>query len=213
MKLNDNALTTVEDVAEFIGMDIENIPDNVKNNLIRLINAYSGYVESETGRKFKQEKRIEKHESVGNQNLVLREYPIVSVESIRDIKSDTMISPGSYDWKQDGEIGVVYMDSGWPVKGYSGGLSGDIRLLSRYLEVTYTAGYILPKDATEEQPSTLPADIQWAVWQMVQQQWNLSSNGANGLAAFSISDVSWTFDKEINPQVQGILNQYTRYAC
>lgn len=210
--LKDNALTTVEDMLEFMGMDPDATPQPVKNNLIRLINAYSDYVENATGRKFKQSKYTEKHESVGYQNLILREYPIVSIESIRDITSNTNIAKSSYDWQQEGEIGVVYMDSGWPKKGYRAGLSGDIQLLSRYLKVVYTAGYILPKDATEESPATLPSDLQWVVWQLVQQQWNLSSNGANGLSAFSISDVSWTFDKELDPQVASILSQYKRFG-
>lgn len=211
-KLQDNALTTVEDVLEFIGMEAESTPPSVKNNLIRLVNAYSDHVESTTGRKFRQAQYVERHESTGFQSIVLREYPIVSVESIRDINSGMFFGPTDYDWKQDGEAGVIYFDGGWPMKGYRGGLSNDIRLLSRYLEISYTAGYVLPKDATEEVPATLPADLQWAVWQMVQQQWNLSSNGANGLAAFSISDVTWTFDKETNPQVNSVLEQYTRFC-
>lgn len=210
-ELNNNALTTVEDTAEFMGMDIQHIPPAVKNNLTRLINAYSDYVESTTGRKFRQDRYTERHESIGSQSLVVKEYPIVSIESIRDV-SGGILEPSSYDWKQDGETGVIYLDSGWPMKGYRLGLSNDIRLLSRYLEVIYTAGYILPKDATNDRPATLPSDLQWAVWQMVQQQWNLSSNGANGLSAFSISDVSWTFDKEQDPQVNMVLNQYMRFG-
>ncbi len=212
VKLKDNALTTVEDMLEFIGMDAENTPDSVKNNLTRLINAYSDYVESTTGRKFRKAQYVERHESTGFQSLVLREYPIVSVEFIRDVNSGAVFEPDAYDWKQDGEAGVIYFDSGWPMKGYREGLSNDVRLLSRYLEISYTAGYVLPKDADEENPATLPGDLQWAVWQMVQQQWNLSSNGANGLAAFSISDVTWTFDKETNPQVSSVLGQYTRFC-
>ena len=210
--LNDNALTTVEDTAEFMGMDAENIPPPVKNNLIRLINAYSDYVESTTGRRFKQEQYRERHESIGHQSLVVRQYPIVSVESVSDVNGGGCLEQSSYDWKQDGDTGVIYLDSGWPMKGYRSGLSSDIRLLSRYLEIIYTAGYILPKDATDDQPATLPADLQWAVWQMVQQQWNLSSNGANGLSAFSISDVTWTFDKEQDPQVNRVLNPYMRFG-
>ena len=79
--------------------------------------------------------------------------------------------------------------------------------------MTYTAGYVLPKDATEEEPETLPYDLQMIVWQIVQQQWSLAKNGANGLAAFSISDVSWTFDKELGSQVQDIINSYKRVEC
>lgn len=212
VRLNNNALTTVEDTMEFMGMDPENTPGAVKNNLSRLINGYSDYVESMTGRKFRQAKYTERHESVGSQSLVVREYPIVAVESIRDINGSGSMEPSSYDWQQDGEMGVIYLDSGWPMKGYRSGLSNDIRLVSRYLEVVYTAGYILPRDATAEHPATLPGDLQWAVWQLVQQQWNLSNNGANGLSAFSISDVTWTFDKGTNPQVDSILNQYMRFC-
>lgn len=91
VRLNDNALTTVFDALEFIGMDPDTAPDSVKNNLTRLINAYSDYLESTTGRKFRRSRYVEKHESVGNQNLVLREYPIVSVESIRDINSGAIL--------------------------------------------------------------------------------------------------------------------------
>ena len=47
---------------------------------------------------------------------------------------------------------------------------------------------------------------------MVQQQWNLANNGANGLAAFSISDVSWTFDHALSEQVQAVINQYMRWT-
>lgn len=212
VRLNDNALTTVPDTLEFMGMDPDTVPDPVRNNLIRLINAYSDYMESTTGRKFKRNRYVERHESVGNQNLVMREYPIVSVESIRDVNGGANLEPSQYDWEQGGDTGVIYMDSGWPMKGYRTGLSNDIRLVSRYLEVIYIAGYILPKDATAKQPATLPGDLQWAVWQLVQQQWNLSSNGANGLSAFSISDVTWTFDKGLDPQVGSILNQYMRFC-
>ena len=76
----------------------------------------------------------------------------------------------------------------------------------------YQAGYVLPKDATEERPADLPYDLQYIVWQMVQQQWNLANNGANGLAAFSISDVSWTFDHALGEQVQAVINQYMRWT-
>ena len=51
------------------------------------------------------------------------------------------------------------------------------------------------------------------IWQIVQQQWSLAENGANGLSAFSISDVSWTFDKELGSQVQDIINSYKRVEC
>lgn len=212
--LAGNALATLGDVMELIGLDPEDedIPKATKDNLERLINAASSYIETMTGRRFARQDYVERHYGSGSQELCLEQYPIVRIERITDIENDRDISPGSYSIDEAGRIGVVYRDEGWAARGYTGGLAGDVTMGRRYLKVAYTAGYILPKDATEERPSDLPYDLQSIVWQMVQQQWGLASNGANGLAAFSISDVSWTFDKELGSQVQDVLSRYRRWA-
>ncbi len=209
-KLRENALTTLEDMAEFMGMDLESLPEATKNNIIRLINAASSYIETVTGRKFRKQEYTEKHFASGYQELCLNQYPILAVESVMDDEGRTL---SGYSFEDTGEYGVLFRDEGWAVKGYRQGLSDDIRLSSRYLMVKYTAGYVLPKDATEEEPETLPYDLQMIIWQIVQQQWSLAENGANGLSAFSISDVSWTFDKELGSQVQEIINSYKRVEC
>ena len=209
-KLRENALTTLEDMVEFMGMDLESLPEATKNNIIRLINAASAYIETVTGRKFRKQEYTERHFASGYQELCLNQYPILSVESVEDDEGGTL---SGYSFTDTGEYGVLFRDEGWAVKGYRQGLSDDIRLSSRYLTVKYTAGYVLPKDATEEEPETLPYDLQMIIWQIVQQQWSLAENGANGLSAFSISDVSWTFDKELGSQVQDIINSYKRVEC
>lgn len=209
-KLRENALTTLVDMAEFMGMDLESLPEATKNNIIRLINAASSYIETVTGRKFRKQEYTEKHFASGYQELCLNQYPILAVESVVDDEGRELTG---YSFDDTGEYGVLFRDEGWAVKGYRQGLSDDIRLSSRYLMVKYTAGYVLPKDATEEEPETLPYDLQMIIWQIVQQQWSLAENGANGLAAFSISDVSWTFDKELGSQVQEIINSYRRVEC
>lgn len=110
----------------------------------------------------------------------------------------------------DGEIGVLYKDNGWAFRGYAGGLAYDFLYPTRYLEVKYTAGYVLPKDATEDDPCTLPYDLQNVVWGIVQQEFATMQNGAQGLSAFSISDVSWTFDKEPRQSWLATIGLYTR---
>lgn len=210
--LAENALTTLDDAMEFMGMDPEDesIPKMVKNNLERLINGASSYIESMTGRKFRRQDYQENHYGSGSQELCLNQYPIVKVDRITDMENAMEIAPASYSLLEYGHIGVVYRDAGWTYEGYIGGLANDKVAGRRYLKVQYTAGYILPKDATEEEPSDLPYDLQMIVWQMVQQQWTITSKGANGLAAFSISDISWTFDKELSSQVQEVINNYRR---
>ena len=89
-------------------------------------------------------------------------------------------------------------------------ISGDYLAPQRYLLVEYTAGYVLPKDATADSPCTLPADLESLVWEMVEQEYQLRINGAQGLAAFSISDVSWTFDKTQKDSWISTINRYRR---
>ena len=210
--LAKNALTTLEEMMEFMGMDSDDasIPNRAKNNLERLINGASSYIETMTGRHFGKLDYQENHYGSGSQELCLNQYPIRKIDQIQDTENGIAIDPESYSLVEYGHIGVVYRDEGWPYRGYVGGLANDKVAGKRYLKVAYTAGYILPKDAAEGEEPDLPYDLQYVVWQMVQQQWTLALNGANGLSAFSISDISWTFDKELNSQVQEVISKYTR---
>ena len=67
------------------------------------------------------------------------------------------------------------------------------------------------KDATEDEPSDLPEDIVAIVWGIAEQEFSILRNGAQGLAAFSISDVSWTFDKEPRASWMETLAHYMRW--
>ncbi len=136
--------------------------------------------------------------------------PYTNVEYVKDTTDGSIIPPEEYDYTVDGEIGVLYKDNGWTFRGYVGGLSYDFLLAARYLEVKYTAGYVLPKDATEDDPCTLPADLQGVVWGIIQQEFSIMQNGAQGLSAFSISDVSWTFDKNPRESWLTTIGYYTR---
>ena len=62
-----------------------------------------------------------------------------------------------------------------------------------------------------DSPSTLPADLEAVIWNMVAQQEAIIENDAAGLSAFSISDVSWTFDKNISETWQTIISKYRRW--
>lgn len=208
--LAGNAMTTLSDLMGFMGMTT--VDDATKDNLERLINAASAYIETMTDRKFARKEYVENHHPTGYQELCLKQYPIRFVTSVVDTDCEKVMEPDSYSYEDTGEIGVLYKDSGWALSGYYGGLANDMIAVKRCLRVTYEAGYIMPKDATAENPSDLPYDLQYVVWQMVQQQWNLANNGANGLSAFSISDVSWTFDKELSTQVQNVISRYMRWT-
>ena len=210
IELASNALTTLETVKEMLGMLAEESAPQVDNVLIRLINAASAWVETMTERKLGKNDYRQKCRGTGSQELVLKHYPIVSVQSVVEIGSGKVLPPQSYDFDEKGDIGVLYREEGWPYRGYPGGLSGDYLAPQRYLLVEYTAGYVLPKDATADSPCTLPADLESLVWEMVEQEYQLRINGAQGLAAFSISDVSWTFDKTQKDSWISTINRYRR---
>ena len=159
----------METVKEMMGIPTEESDPQVDNVLIRLINAASAWVETMIERKLGKNDYRQKCRGTGSQELVLKHYPIVSVQSVTEIGSGKVLSPESYDFDEKGDIGVLYREEGWPYRGYPGGLSGDYLAPQRYLLVEYTAGYVLPKDATADSPCTLPADLESLVWEMVEQ--------------------------------------------
>lgn len=195
-KLANNALTTLEDVKIMLGIAPDDVDEQRDAMLVNLINYASAWIERMTGRKLGRQQYTQRYVASGTQELVLLQWPIINVEYVKDTTDGSIIPPEEYDYTVDGEIGVLYKDNGWTFRGYVGGLSYDFLLAARYLEVKYTAGYVLPKDATEDDPCTLPADLQGVVWGIIQQEFSIMQNGAQGLSAFSISDVSWTFDQE-----------------
>ena len=209
VRLADNAMTTLADTLERLGIDEADASTAVKNNVIRLINAASAWVETITGRKFGRATYVHRYPSPDAQELVLQQYPILAVEYVKDVASGVPFDPATYDFTMEGNIGVLYRDEGWPFRGFRYGLANDVKMPSRSLEVKFTAGYILPKDATEEEPSDLPWDITAIVWGIAEEEFSVLANGSQGLAAFS--DVSWTFDKEPRASWMETLGHYMRW--
>jgi len=210
VELASNAMTTLDAMLEILGITPDNANAEVRNNIIRLINSASSWIENMLGRTLGRAEYVQPYYGSDAQELVLRQYPIRSVDYVRD-NAGNEIPSDEYDYVMTGNIGVLYKDTGWKFKGYIDGLANDYIASKRYLEVKYTAGYILPKDGTEEEPSDLPYDIQGVVWGIVQQEFSIMRNGAQGLSAFSISDVSWTFDKEPRKSWTDTINRYLRY--
>ena len=209
--LASNAMTTLEATMERLGIDPATADTTVKNNIIRLVNSASQWVETVTGRKFGKQTYTHRYPASGSQELVLQQYPIRSIEYIKDTERGVEISQNLYDYTMEGDVGVVYKDDGWAFRGYVEGLAYDYTNARRYLEVKFTAGYILPKDGTETEPADLPADLMWIVWGIAEQEFSIIRNGAQGLSAFSVSDVSWTFDKEPRGSWLDTLGRYCRW--
>lgn len=195
LKLTPGAMSTVEIVKAVKSIPADDASYDVFLTL--LINYASGWIERTAGRRFGLARYRESARGDGLQELVLEHYPIREIHSITDTESGAEVDPAVYSFDKYGHVGVVYRDRGWGRRGYPTGLVPDHVLSKEYLFVDYTAGYVLPKDVTDTTPADwiLPADLQGVIWQIVAMELDLADNGAEGLASFGISDVSWTFDK------------------
>ena len=206
--LANNALTTLDRMKLMLDLDDE--ADERTCALVELlINKASSWVERQVGRPLGKSAYREFYDADGQQELVTLKYPIISVDYVKE--AGRLVPPELYDYGQTANIGVIYRDDGWLRAGYRRGLANDIIETKRNIEVCYTAGYVLPKDATDEEPQTLPADLEGLVWDMVSQAYANMQNGSQGLKSFSISDVSWTFDKSTPAAWLQIVNLYRRY--
>ena len=205
--LAENALTTLERMKMMLGL-----PDatDERTDLIisLLINRASAWIERQTGRHLGKKAYRQWYDADGQQELVTDEYPIISVEYVKEQGAE--VDPSSYDYSQTGNVGVIYRDEEWLKAGYRKGLAYDIVAPKRVIEVSYTAGYVLPKDATEDDPQTLPADLEGLLWDMVSQIYTNLQNGSMGLSSFTISDVTWVFDKTQNSEWMQLINLYRR---
>ena len=206
--LADNALTTLDRMKLMLGLS--DIEDERTNEIVTLlINRASSWIERQIGRHLGKRSYRQFYDADGQQELVTLEYPIVSVEYVKEDGKE--VDPKSYDYAQTAEIGVIYRDEGWLKAGYRSGLAYDVVATKRVIEVSYTAGYVLPKDATDDDPQTLPADLEGLLWDMVSQAYTSLQNGSQGLSSFSISDVTWNFDKSTPESWQQLINLYRRY--
>ena len=206
--LANNAMTTLERMKLMLGLS--DIEDERTNEIIEmLINKASSWIERQVGRHLARNKYHQWYDANGQQELVLIEYPIIEVEFVKE--NGVLVNPSQYDYGQTGEIGVIYRDEGWLKAGYRIGLAYDMVYPKQAIEVSYTAGYVLPKDATDDDPQTLPADLEGLLWEIVSQAYTGLQNGSMGLSSFTISDVSWNFDKSTHSEWTQLINLYRRY--
>lgn len=155
MSLNMNALTILSTCKTHLGIATDvSTHDSI---IEQLINAASDAIESYCNRKFKSQEHTETYDGNGSEYLVLRHYPISAVSAVSENGSDLSADDEDYEILTD--EGILYREVGW---------SED----ARNIDVTYTAGYVLPQDADEETPATLPEALSVACIMYVKAVYN-----------------------------------------
>ena len=201
IELASNALTIPERV-----MLLTDIPYEQYDAIVMLINQASAAIETEMRRRLGTQSYSERVKPTGSQELILSQWPILEVRRVEI--GGRELPPAAYSI-EDG--GVLYKDDGWPWRGYPYGLAYDPVMTSKNVLIEYTAGYILPKDATESEPATLPADIEGLCMEMVSTAYSKArSGGGAGLRAFSISDVHWEWAAETPASWTAVIERYRR---
>ncbi|OMD05748.1 phage head-tail connector protein [Paenibacillus sp. FSL R5-0636] len=133
-------LTTIDRLQKAMGVQ----GDSYEDEMLQIqIAASSQVIENYCKRSFKLQSYIERHSGNSSSSYInLRNYPVESIEEV--------VIPGKpvgdYELLEEGRI---FCPSGWPVGEHN-------------IKVTYTAGYVLPGDATTEKPRTLPEVLELA---------------------------------------------------
>lgn len=139
MPLNDNALTSLVAVKEYLKIDDT---DTSKDALLEgLINAGSNIIENYCKRSFKEQTYTdEEYDGTGTKNLPLNNFPVSTITSIKI--DGVLIDVTEYKTRLSSGI-VVRLDSTWP--------EGIMNI-----KVSYTAGY-----------ASVPPDIELAAKHLV----------------------------------------------
>ncbi|QCT02719.1 hypothetical protein E6C60_2004 [Paenibacillus algicola] len=128
-------LTTLPRLKGLLGPPVDAMGDEM---LMLHIASASSAIEKRCKRRFKKQRYTERISGDRKSKYInLQNYPVHDIE---------LPSDWNYEVLEDGR---VYRAEGWPVGDHN-------------ITVSYTGGYVLPGDASEEQPRTLPESLELA---------------------------------------------------
>jgi hypothetical protein len=161
--LENNALTTLEMAKSYIGIDST---DTSQDEFLTFsINSASNIIEKHCSRHFGVDTYFESKVGSASTKLVLENYPIVDLASVEiegqliDITDIRILS----------EKGMIYRPrGGFPRKMQVGRfMHPRVDDPQESIFVEYQSGYVLPKDASDTNPRTLPYDLEMACLRML----------------------------------------------
>lgn len=179
-KLNHNALVTLDEVkaelqsSPFVPKELDLDDVEVEAVLIRMINSISSQVEMIVGRELGKQEYTEYLTSSSNPTLLLSNYPIRKINSISLIRSgdikDYVVDSDKimrFNDKKGLANGKLYIEPSFMPRALLVGLGAYKHQDLRSVGISYEAGYILPMQATDTEPSDLPAAVQGIVLDVV----------------------------------------------
>lgn len=216
--LSSNALTTLEQVKNDLGIASDVTSDDAY--LAQLINSVSQTIETYCRTRFGLQEYHEMKQGRGSTKLILDNYPIHKVNQV--IINEEVVNIDGIKTIPDNGI-ILRPIGGFPSKVYGdyfmhpGPDDGQFNIF-----VEYTAGYVLPKDATDENPRSLPYDIETACIRMVRimkMDRDESMKGNLVLKRETIGDWIGEYEKDktikqrvdhLDADILGVLDLYRR---
>ncbi|MBW7452446.1 phage head-tail connector protein [Paenibacillus sepulcri] len=167
-------LTTLARAKSLLGLAEEDISQDAL--LLISLKAASRAIEDRCRRSFCLLEHIEHCTGLPGPFLSVRQYPIRSVSSIM---SDHGGALDPFEIVEE-TPGLLYRACGWP--------RGE-----RSIVITYRAGYVLPEQGTEEEPSDLPETLEWACVLLAQHL-----QRTPGVQSERVGDISVTYSSTPN---------------
>lgn len=198
MPLNSQALVDLDTAKEHLGIP----PANTSYDSLveRLINETTDRLEKLTGRRLKQRTGIvEYHDGLGNDSLLLNEWPCVKPTELRidsnSVFTDagTLIETTQYELELSsrGEgVGIVLI----------GGCGRLFPKGKRNIKITYDGGY-----------AVIPSDLEGACLWSVEFLWNMRSDDSVGVAVKGKNQENTTFRDSMPKIIQDTIDAYTRF--
>jgi hypothetical protein len=183
--------------------------DYSKDKLLeRNINSISGMVSKYCNRNFIADTYSEFYKGLGRQRLVLNQYPINYITSIK-VDSAALTAGTDYITADQTYLdkGIVFKNEGWPWSGYLIGLVGEPAAPVDNIEVVYSAGYTLEPETLR----TLPWDLEDSVISMVADMFGEQQEGTVGLKQMVQGKLSYTWDNDsLVSQYSSVLDAYKK---
>lgn len=168
--------------------------DYSKDSILeRQINSVSSFVSAYCNRKFIADTYTEYYKGTGRQKLVLRQYPINTITSVK-VDSAALTAGTDYVTADSTYLdqGIIFKNDGWTWEGYLTGLVGEPTAPLDNIEVVYSAGYTLSPESTR----TLPYDIEDAVISMCADTYGQQVDGTVGLTEITQGQLTYKFSNE-----------------
>ena len=180
-------LTTLNEIKDYL--DITRSDDTWDTVLGALQDVAEKRIQQYCREEFTAQAYTEYHDGRGLSKIVLLHRPVNSITSIhddldREYGDNELVDSDDYTFYPN--TGIVVKDGGTFQDG------------TRNVKVIYNAGY-----------TTIPADVEGAVWQLVAYYWNEMRAGADGIDNERIGDYTAKYEKMTMPQnVRALLMRY-----